>query len=321
MTGCKKNDERNSNEGRFFFEAAKNTLPVIKSSAVKNINSKSASAEDPWGIDNPLFLIYSMLREFSPENDDGSVGIDNIYRILYMAGTFFDDVMKRGDIIPEQHITAPFSLGYNDARYNVAINNMDYNTGSAVRLDGNTNHALHCHLREDAGGSMQASERGILQGYYNKATHDLKLDLLTFLDSDLKDIGFRIRIEGNDSTHYFTIKYVKYATNESYAYGVGHGVSKGAGNYFLFRFSAGIEDNLTINNAYYCIEATDSVDDLKVMNMAGVSEIIPECLAYKSIVDNLVPLTRADLPSSTADFNKGGTGIASEGSMFLKFNK
>ena len=60
---------------------------------------------------------------------------------------------------------------------------------------------------------------------------------------------------------------------------------------------------------------------MKNMDKAGSGEVIPECMIYKDIVDNIVPFSRDDLPSSASDFNKGGTGIASEGSMYLKYYK
>lgn len=319
---CEKDGDRNSSEGYFFLEAAKKTLPVITSaSGIKSSVSptmKSASGDDTWVIDNPLFVIYSMLREYDPEVENG-VGIDNVYLLLNVTGNFFDETLNNGESIPDQHIEAPFDLGNNDVIYNVAVNSTEFQSGSAVRQDGSINYGIHCHMRE-TGGEWPATERGILQGQYNKATHDLKIDLLSFLDSDTKDIGLRISAEGNDSTHTFTIKYIKYATNEVYAYGVGHGVSKGSGNYFLFKFSTGIEENLPIRDAYYCIAATASENDMKNMDMVGSGEVIPACMIYKDIVDNIVPFTRDDLPSSASDFNKGGTGIATEGSMYLKYH-
>ena len=322
-TGCEKNNDKNSNAGFFFLDAAKSTLPVFKGNqgiaVVKKSENKSVSAGDPWGIDNPLFLIFSMLQEYTPGSNDGTVGIDNIYNIFYMTGTFYDEAMNLGASIPEQHISSPFDLGYDDATYNVALNDITYDKGSAVRQEGSAKYALHSWMRENS-GAQPATERGVLQGHYNKATHDLKIDLLSFLDSDVKKIGMRISIEGNDSTHKFTIKYIKYATNEIFAYGVGHGISKGEGNYFLLKFSLGVEENLTINNAYYCIEAVDTDQDMKNMDMAGVTDILPECIDYKTIVDNTLLFTKDDLPSSAADFNKGGSGTAPEGSMFLNFH-
>lgn len=320
---CEKNNDRTPDEGYFFLEAAKKTLPVIPQGSLKNFSAsagvKSVTGDDTWVIDNPLFIIYSMLREYNPDVENG-VGIDNIYLLLYVTGNLFDETLNQGESIPDQPIAAPFDLGNNNVNYNIALNSNEYQTGSAVRKEGSTNYALHAHMRE-TGGEWPATERGILQGQYNKATHDLKIDLLSFLDSDTKDIGLRISVTGNDSTHTFTLKYIKYATNEVYAYGVGHGVSKGDGNYFLFRFSSGIEDNLTIQDSYYCIEATASEYDMKNMDMAGSGEVIPECMIYKDIVDNIVPFSRNDLPSSGSDFNKGGTGVASEGSMYLKYYK
>lgn len=324
MAGCEKSDNRISDEGIFFLRAAKNTLPLLE----ENTNRKNAfnseiqttKLEDTWGIDNPLYLIFSMFQDYIPESDNGTVGIDNIYKILHMTGTFFDDAFNNGESIPDQHIESPFDLGNNQVTYNYAINDPVYQTGSAVKQEGNINYGLHSTFREIS-GVWTGAERSILQGQYNKATHDLKIDLLSFLDLDVKDIGLRISIEGNDSTHIFTVKYIKYATNETFSYGVGHGNSKGAGNYFLFKFSVGLEDPMAIQDAYYCIEATDTDEDMKNMNISGVSEIIPQCTAYKNIVDNITPFTKADLPSSAADFNKGGTGTASEGSMYLDFYK
>lgn len=38
--------------------------------------------------------------------------------------------------------------------------------------------------------------------------------------------------------------------------------------------------------------------------MAGVTNILPEYIDYKTIVHNTLPFTKDDLPSSAADFNK-----------------
>jgi len=314
--------DRLSDEGNLFYDAAKNTLPSINASELKSFTSENEdSLTNKWGILDPLYLIFELFQEYDPEGFNTGVSGDNIYAFLYSTGSFFDETYNYGDTIPEQAINSPYDLGNNDFTYTVAKNDFSKAASSAVKKEGDEYYALHCTLQDDVSGVWTGTHHGITQGKYNKQTHDVAIDILTFSNLDVKDISKRIHIEGNDSTHQFTVKYIKYATaNESFVYGVGHGYSRGEGAYFLFKFSVGENpDTIEIKDSYYCIPASATEQDLKNMNRLGSKTVIPECEVYQSFVDSLVPFTLDDIPNSITDFNKGGMGTASEGTIYLEY--
>ena len=129
----------------------------------------------------------------------------------------------------------------------------------------------------------------------------------------------QIEIQGNDSTHVFTIRLIK-NTVEGYAISiVGHGISKDEGNYFLFKLCDWENNVPTIIDKYCCFSSTSTEDSLKTMDYMGSDTVIDECTEYKSEVDRLTFFILNDLPQSNADFNSGGTGLAAERTIYLNF--
>ncbi len=320
LFGCSKDDSTKPDqgivyEGNFFLDAAKGTTPVIEASSQNNaVALKSTEETGDWTNGNPLYEMFSILRDYNNETDEGTVGTENIYKTLFQTGQFFDATQESGDTIPDQVITSPFDFGNGDVNYNIAVNDDTDQNGFAIKKDGDINYALFGWHKE----YTNESEWGVLQGNYDKSTGDLSVDLVSFSNAQ-NPYAMRIEIEGNDSTHQFTIRLMKHTEGGYTISVVGHGISKGEGNYFLFKVRDWENNTPNITDKYYCFNATATEDTLKTMNYLGSETVISECADYQSTVDRLNFFTLDDLPQSAADFNKGGTGTAAEGTIYLEF--
>jgi hypothetical protein len=108
---------------------------------------------------------------------------------------------------------------------------------------------------------------------------------------------------GNSTTHAFDLKMAINGTTL-----VGKGISRGAGNYFLFRSG----------DAYYCLPAEATEADLAAIVPTDLANVPTEGAAYKDAVSAAVQYdVNTDLPNiDLSDFNLGVAGTPVSYLMF-----
>lgn len=277
--------------------AAKAVGPTVSTAASVSVAADASTAKAITGT--IMSTIYSMIRDYEYPRDEGVIDMHNIYKVLMTAEQIY--LAGQGDctVIPEESIPPPFDVGFSDT-YDCAGNSGtmsdEYAGGIAIRegSDG-TFHLLLTFL-------WVSSEYGVLQGTYNPNAGDLDMSLAELVDHDDGRFYVRSRITGNEGTHAFELSMITGPiTNTSeFVSVVGRGVSKGTGNYFLFKVKSG-----SVAGNYFCIPAdpTETVlESLSAEDPEGASAPAEECAGYQVDVDAMTFLTTDDVPLALSDF-------------------
>lgn len=313
----------NGGTENFFFSAANDTTPVFAPASKAGASLAKAAT---WSFGSVNYELFNTFREYINSRDEGDIGLDNIYKVLYQTGSFYSEaegmctpsegagesVNKATSFITEETaIDSPFDFG-NAETYTCAINDADGRHGYAIKEVGGTKYGLLSWqvLNYDNNNS---DEKGVLQGSYNETTGALDLDMAVYVNYvDQGDYSLRTEIIGNAQTHQFSLRLMKY-NSEQGAYWislVGYGISQGAGNYFLFKVS----DQSGVTDKYYCYAADADETTLQAADDAG-SDTAPEnCADYQDEVGALTAFASTDLPTQDSNFN---TGNAQEGTIYL----
>ena len=310
LVGCGSSGSNTANEN-FFFKAGRSTAPAISpgsGGAVAGISRSALVSQWSWG--NPVYEMFNTLRDYDDARDQGAIGIDNVYKTLFQAGQFYNEDRSRCSALAAKAIASPFNFG-NTVIYDCAMNDASSKHGHASREADGIKYGLMTWQVDYA--SNGATERGALQGHFADATGQVKIDEATYVDylaSDPShgdhDFCVRFLIEGNANAHTFTLKLMKYNTNGYYWISlVGSGVSRGAGQYFLFKAS----DMSDGSWRYYCFPADAS--ESQMQSVAGSATVDPRCLPHQAAVDALVPFTSADVPTAASSF--------ADSSIYLKY--
>jgi hypothetical protein len=286
----------------FFFEAGRNTAPAITpASGGSRVATSRSVLVSQWSWGNPVFEMFNTLRDYDDARDQGTIGIDNVYKTLFQAGQFYNEDRSRCSPVAAKAIASPFDFG-NDVIYDCAMNDASSKHGHASREIGGVKSGLMTWQVDYSSNGV--IERGAMQGHFADATGAVKIDEATYVDylaSDPThgdhDFCVRFLIEGNASAHSFTLKLMKYNTNGYYWISlVGSGVSRGAGQYFLFKAS----DMTDGTWKYYCFPA--DVSETQMQSVAGSTTVDPHCLSHQAAVDALVPFTSTDVPTAASSF-------------------
>jgi predicted small lipoprotein YifL len=314
LTGCFGPTPPPAKKPNIFFNAVKNTAPVF-------MPDPSAMVAKAWTLGGPVFEMYRMFQEYEP--DDPNIGLENIYKLVYQAGQFFNDCQSIGTSIDDTLMTSPFPFGRMDNTYNkVLVQETGDTRGNyfATKKEGTINYGL---LSWYIYVSAAQIERGILQGSYDEGTGDLNIDLVCFVDytGDVVNpskYSLRTHLEGNAQTHNFskliTGKW-NYFPEETPGYGycawyVGSGVSRGVGNWFLFK----VADNNTLAEPgrYFEFPAEASVTTLQGISEDGLPDTtspykatVNSLVAY-DVLDDLASIN--DVPTDATDFGGAGLG-------------
>ncbi len=330
-TGCS-NDI--SNTDSLFYDSVREVAPSFSASAgtsSKTILDYEAQSSE-WNSGNALYEIYYLFREFNPDTDQGVIDTSNLYKTMWESKNFLSRTISNCNSISEQTITPPFNFGNPATTYNCAYNKEasdGYDFGGAVKaLDSNGN-----ILPASSLGSTDAitryglfgfvwvdsdhKEYGSMQANVNSSTGDMSLDIVVWVNYEGdNDYCYRNDIDGNTKTHAFTLRAIKgNKTSNSYFISmVGKGYSQGEGKYFLLKVT-----DSQLNSKYFCIGAEDGEDELTLMDPQGSDTVDSNCAEYKNDVDAMTMFTTSDLACASSDFNPGGTGTASEGTIFLNF--
>ena len=296
-----------SSSDDFFFTSAKQTTPVITATVATSIEINTT-----WEVGHVMYEIFNAMQDYTPiVNDPGgsgtTIGLDNIYKVLYQTGSFYSEGKSKCTTVTEKAVGSPFDFGNTDT-YNCTVNDTSGKHGTAIKEDATTGTKkaiLSWHVNNNN------DELGVIQGTYNSTTGDVDIDIATYVHyTGQNDFSLRTKITGNEKTHAFTLKIMKDTAGGGYVITfVGQGVSKGAGNHFLFKAS----DSNGVGG-YYCFSADAAEADLKTIGDVGSPSVPTACAAYGDAVTAMTPFGQSDLPLATTDFNKGN---ANQGDIYL----
>ncbi|MBI2335284.1 MAG: hypothetical protein HYU97_00760 [Deltaproteobacteria bacterium] len=337
LMGCgsstNSNDQSSSNTP--FYDAVQLVAPSFTPVSNSSLNPLTmATVTTTWETGNPLYELFYILRTFNPDTDNGVIDTSNLYKSMWEAKNFFTNAKSNCQAITEQTITPPFNFENTATTYNCAYNedtDGGYDFGGALKeLDANGNIVeITSASRNDTTAAIKYgvfgfvwvdsnhNEYGTLQAILDTLTDDLSVDIALWVDYDgANDYCYRNDINGNTSTHLFTFRSIKgnKVADSAYISIIGKGYSQGTGNYFLVKIT-----NNDLTGKYYCIGAEDGETELRAMSAEGSDTVDANCAPYQSDVDAITPFTTEDLACETSDFNPGGTGTASEGTIFLNY--
>ena len=285
-------------QSNFLYESARQTTPVIRpGAAAAAVAPPAARADAPWTWGNPAFEIFTMLRDYDPAADTSrSVGLDNLYKSLWQTGSFYDEFRARCAPIPPVVITSPFDLG-NAVAYDCAVNDRAAGHGHASREPAGQRLGLNTWEVAFSGGER---EMGVQELRHGTATGDLVVDEALWVHIPTGgDFSMRYHVEGNDQTHQFSVKLLKYTAGGYWVSVVGAGVSKGAGNHFLFKAS----DLAGLTGGYFCYPADLTEAQMQAIGWTVAGGVEAACAALQPTVDALTPLVApGDVPTSAASF-------------------
>ena len=314
FAGC--NRSKSSSNDDFYYSAAKNVAPDFTTSASTNpkIYFHSLSMGDPL-YGTTLGAVYGALQDYVYPDDEGSIDMHNIYKVILTAGQIYPGAKQTCTAITEKEILSPFDLGvtagntYNCAGSGGVISD-NYATGFAIKEDTDgTKYSLLTYKMAPTPDLAQGY--GVLQGSYNDTTGALflRVTALTYYPNGFQgnpDASFAIRthISGNAQTNEFTLSTISNqpGATPKWISMVGKGISKGSDNHFLFKVK-----DADGHEGYFCFPASAILTDLESMNTAapyGKDTVDTECAAYQSDVDFMAYsyLTSNDVPMKLDDF-------------------
>lgn len=326
------------------YDALVRVAPSFSPSTNSSLNAQAEKAasgakavSEEWGSGNPVYEIFYLFREFNSATDQGVIDTSNLYKTMWESRSFMGRIGAECQSISEQVIAPPFDFGNGDVTYNCAMNDIDppdgYDLGGALKqLDEDGNIIAPADYETATVGAQFGTvgfvwvddavssahyEYGSLEGGYNLLSDDLSVDIAVWVDYTAEnDYCYRNDIDGNANTHAFTMRSVKGNTVEgsSFLSVVGKGVSEGEGEYFLLKVTTN-----DLDGKYFCIAATDGEAELQLLDPEGSETVDDNCAVYAADVDALVAFTTDNLLCSSTDLNPGGTGTASEGTVYLGF--
>lgn len=288
------------------FTAVKQAVPTFMPAA------KSA---DKTISDQAMMVAYQLLRNYTYPDDEGVVDMSNIYKVLWETGRYLDEAPTRCAAVTEATDSAlspfPFSdfLGHSYA-LGMALEEGGYGTSIAYGVAGDERRMLATY--KWAPDAAQQVAIGVIQAGHNAVTGDVAVRFAqavryppgsTMGGVDGSGFAIRARIDGNSITHAFELKMAVNGTSI-----VGKGISRGAGNYFLFR----------CGEAYYCIPAEATEADLAALVPTDLANVPAEGAAYKDAVSAAVPYDPVgDLPA--IDLSDFGGGVAGTPISYLMY--
>jgi hypothetical protein len=162
-------------------------------------------------------------------------------------------------------------------------------------------------LNSDGSGS---DEKGVLEGMVDSVAGAVDLDLAAYVDyATDSDYSMRIELSGDTTSHTFDIRLFKYTPDGYQISIIGSGVSKGEGQYFLFKVKDNGDLSSYTDGRYFCYEASlVGHEYLKTKAEAGYigeSTVDPDCEIYKDSVDGREFFETSDVPVADNDFNPG----------------
>ena len=287
---------------------ASTTTPVFEPS----VTGSSIKGQSTWGS-GPLYSVYFSLREFLASRDEGIVDRSNLYKLLADVDTVLSGAQGIAvTSFAEKEITPPFNKlqkmvcdqAGNDTANKVAV---------ARKETTNETNAILTWIWSD---SASKEEYGIASVYFNKSTKDLSIDMVYSVDYDLgdttTDYNLRCNVTGNAASNEFQFKYI-IGDNKI----VSKGISRGEGNYMLFKYQGGSDP------VRYLVVPSSADENFFVEQSSNATELYSDQLnlpasveAYKDWVINTDFFSASDLMSDKSLLNSGNS---KQGTIYIDY--
>jgi len=300
-----------------FYTVGASTTPVFRPSV-------AAAAAGGWGSGNTMYALYYTLREYVNSRDTGVIDRANLYRLLYDVESLFSAMT--GQVVPlaaPKVIKPPFDFG-NNVTYSAAVNNETEKMAAAMTQEGSVTKGIVTWIWTD--GTDGHQEYGVLEAVMDQSTKDLTVDFVFSVDytpaDTLCDYNNRTRISGNATTHTFQFVQTIGGSSESgpLTQLVGKGISRGAGNSFLFKAQNRNSDGFS-SPRYLVLSAEATEATLQNFNVSAEAYSDPAALPasvadYQAYVSATPFWAFADLMVDLAALN---AGTAKAGTIYLNY--
>ena len=283
-------------DGLGIYRLAREAGPVVQRDAVTSSQGKLQQA-----LSNDVVInIVGTLTDFENPRDQGTVGMESIYHVLWEAGDKLGTAELSCQRVPAQAIASPWNLGFTGATYDCAVNSGtmgdNYAQGLAIRREGTKKHLLmgfRWAPRPD-----EEQDHGVIQGWMDETSGDLDVRMVFLLTKPIGTFVRRVHIAGNAKTHAFTLAARVTTGAPAPVTFVATGTSKGAGQHMLFKLEAG---------GYFCVPASPRESSFDALDASPTGSTMPaaECAGLKAAVDGEQQLTAGSLPTSVSEFGGG----------------
>ncbi|MBI5552851.1 MAG: hypothetical protein HY911_15180 [Desulfobacterales bacterium] len=265
-----------------------------------------------WGSEaGPLYSIFFTLREFQSPRDEGVVDRSNLYKLLYDAESVLMSGYESAEELPEPiQIPSPFAgIDTSETLFTRAANIEDDALSIAYSDSDERLEALITWKWTEEQNPDKA-ERGIAYYVLDKATQNVSIDMVYSVDYDISSpestYNLRCKASGNAAAHSFEFSYLIGTTAI-----IAKGVSQGADNYVIFKFSTGGGDAYYLKVAAEAGEAffKDVYEGSEAAPVTDPSGIDDE-QGYLDWIEAQAFMTESDLLTSTVDLNVGDDDYA-----------
>ncbi|MBN3033851.1 MAG: hypothetical protein JW873_07140 [Candidatus Saganbacteria bacterium] len=301
-----------------FYSVGASTTPVFDPLA-----SASAAISGGWGSGNTMYALYYTLREYVNSRDGGTIDRANLYRLLYDVETLFSAMTHQVVALPSAEVIAPpFDFG-NNLAYSAALNNETEKMAAAMTQEGNVTKGIVSWIWTESSDGHK--EYGVLEAVMDQSTKDITVDFVFSVDytpgDTTCDYNNRTHISGNSDTHAFQFVQTLGNTGEAVTQLVGKGVSRGAGNYFLFKVQSsngdGFGSPLYVVLSAEADEATLKNFDVSAEAYSSAASLPASVASYVNYVENTPFFAWSDLLVDLNDLNRGITG--KQGTIYLNY--
>lgn len=318
-TSMTTNNNSPQSHAAVFFNSAESTTPVFKPTTAESSSITPITAKTPpqnWGSGLPIYSVYYSLREFIHDRDEGHVDRSNLYKLIYDVDTVYSGTSELASTLNEQTVVPPFNA-LPSVVCNRGINNTDGNNAIVLKETTETIDAIITWIWSD---QPNKNEYGIAAIHFDKITNNITIDMTYCVDYDTStpttDYNMRCHVNGNASANAFEYQYILSYMNNTYDVIVAKGISRGAGNYMLFKY----RDNGTTK---YLVAPGDA-DETYFSNeysspthtYTDPNELPASVADYKDWVVQTGFFESTDLVTDTRHFNSGNS---KQGTIFLNF--
>lgn len=330
MVNCGGGSSPSSSSSLDFYAKTEEVTPVVTPSTSASMSKDMEKAT--WSSGNNLYQIYQLIREYIDARDAGVIDGSNMHKAMYEASSYVDQALagcvgttnEDGSITPSQNlitqqsITPPFEFGDDliQQTYDCAFTISDsgtvagggtvqYTKSFAIRQSGTAYYMLMgVHSYESGGDSPSA-----MQVEYDTGANTMKVNNAYLVNYTTGEkYAVRIHVDGNISTHLFSMKLFKYGSEGMHISIAGHGYSQGAGNYYLFRVTmAGT--NQTVTDSYYCFSSDTTEAEMQIMDDSGAETVPSACADLEADLPDNYNIDASEVPTSDASFTGGGDSL------------
>ena len=265
-----------------------------------------------WGSGNPLYSVFFSLREFISSRDEGHIDRSNLYKLLIDVDSVYSGLTSSATTITEQEITPPFA-GLQKIVCDKAYNDTTGNRAIAMKETTSEINSIITWIWTD---SAEKKEYGVATIKYEKLTSNITVDMTYSVDYDLSDTktdyNTRCYVTGNAGTNTFEYKYR--VDNNTI---VAKGVSRGAGNYMLFKYAGPGTPEKCIVAEGTADESFFKSENTTPTTIYSTSDALPATVAaYKDWVVSTEAFALTDL---VTDINVFNIGNAKAGTIYIDY--